>query len=42
MVNAIVSLGWGEWVDAGIDFVAVVPWLGAQIKAGIFSRVERM
>jgi len=42
MVNAIVSLGRGKWVDAGIDFVAAIPWLGAQIKAGIFSRVERM
>ena len=33
LVNAIISLARGKWVDAGIDFVAAVPWLGDQIKA---------
>jgi len=33
LVNAIISLARGKCVDAGIDFVAAVPWLGDQIKA---------
>ena len=33
LVNAIISLARGKWVDAGIDFVAAVPWRGDQIKA---------
>ena len=33
LVNAIISLARGKWVDAGIDFIAAVPWLGDQIKA---------
>jgi len=34
IVNGVISLARGNWVDAGIDIVAAIPWMGDQIKAG--------